>query len=208
MEIAGDSAVCESYYCCYIEFIDDPEFVASGQSEAVLMGGRYVDRLTRVDGGWKISRRVSVVDRTRSLGEPAYWSAPTAARFTRGRGDELDPANVAFAEIRSERDRFLLRSRALLRRGRVRGLATRLRLHATSAPRPAAGSSKVSGHGSNRHHIHVNGWVDGRLCAMSVQREGSLSRELCAPVLSARLVSYHLNYHCVNVTDGRLDDDG
>jgi hypothetical protein len=102
VEISGDNAVCESYYCCYIEFIGDPEFVASGQSEAVLMGGRYVDRLARVDGGWKIASRVSVVDWTRSLGEPAYWSSPAAAQFTRGRGDDMDPARVAFAELRSQ----------------------------------------------------------------------------------------------------------
>jgi hypothetical protein len=102
VEISGDNAVCESYYCCYIEFIDDPEFVASGQSEAVLMGGRYVDRLARVDDTWKISSRISVVDWTRSLGEPAYWSSPAAAQFTHGRGDDLDPARVAFAELRGQ----------------------------------------------------------------------------------------------------------
>ena len=100
VEIAGDEAVCESYYCCYIEFIDDPEFVASGGSEAVIMGGRYVDRLARFAGTWKIASRVTAVDWTRSLGEPAYWSSPAAAQFTRGRGDDLDPAQVAFAEIR------------------------------------------------------------------------------------------------------------
>jgi SnoaL-like protein len=100
VEIAGDDAVCESYYCCYIEFIDDPEFVSSGESEAVIMGGRYVDRLSRAGGTWKIASRVSVVDWSRSLGEPASWSSPAAAQFTRGRGDDLDPARVAFAEIR------------------------------------------------------------------------------------------------------------
>jgi SnoaL-like domain len=103
VEIAGDQAACESYYCCYIEFVGDPEFVASGQSEAVLMGGRYVDRLTRSGDTWKLSSRISVVDWTRSLGEPAYWSSPAAAQFTRGRGDDQDPARVAFAEIRAER---------------------------------------------------------------------------------------------------------
>jgi hypothetical protein len=102
VEISGDNAVCESYYCCYIEFIDDPEFVASGQSEAVIMGGRYVDRFARVDDTWKISSRISVVDWTRSLGEPAYWSSPAAAQFTHGRGDDLDPAQVAFAELRGQ----------------------------------------------------------------------------------------------------------
>lgn len=100
VEIAGDDAVCESYYCCYIEFLDDPEFVASGGSEAVIMGGRYVDRLSRFEGTWKIASRATAVDWTRSLGEPAYWSSPAAAQFTRGRGDDLDPARVAFAEIR------------------------------------------------------------------------------------------------------------
>jgi hypothetical protein len=100
VEIVGDAAACESYYCCYIEFVGDPEFVADGRSEAVLMGGRYVDRLSRVDGTWKIASRISVVDWTRSLGEPAYWSSPAAGQFTKGRGDDQDPANLAFAELR------------------------------------------------------------------------------------------------------------
>ncbi len=92
VEISGDEAVCESYYCCYIEFVDDPEFTADGRSEAVIMGGRHVDRLARVGGDWKISSRVSVVDWSRSLGEPAHWSSPAAAQFTKGRGDDHDPA--------------------------------------------------------------------------------------------------------------------
>jgi hypothetical protein len=101
VEIIGDQAVCESYYCCYIEFVDDPEFVTTGTAEAVLMGGRYVDRLARVDGRWRISNRAAVVDWTRSLGEPAYWAAPAAAQFTMGRGDENDPAAIALSELRS-----------------------------------------------------------------------------------------------------------
>ena len=103
VEISGDDAVCESYYCCYIEFVDDPEFVSSGKSEAVLMGGRYVDRLARAGGTWKIASRVSVVDWSRSLGEPAHWASPAAAQFTRGRGDDQDPARLAFAELRGRR---------------------------------------------------------------------------------------------------------
>ena len=103
VEISGDDAVCESYYCCYIEFIDDPEFASSGKSEAVMLGGRYVDRLSRADGTWKLASRVSVVDWSRSLGEPASWSSAAAAQFTRGRGDDQDPARVAFAELRGQR---------------------------------------------------------------------------------------------------------
>ncbi len=101
VEIVADSAVCESYYCCYIEFVGDPEFSTTSESEAVLMGGRYVDRLSRVDGTWKIASRAAVVDWTRSLGEPSYWAAPAAEQFTRGRGDDQDPARVAFAELRA-----------------------------------------------------------------------------------------------------------
>jgi hypothetical protein len=93
--------VCESYYCCYIEFVGDPEFVTDGESEAVLMGGRYVDRLSRAGRTWKIASRAAVVDWTRSLGEPSYWAAPAADKFTRGRGDDRDPARIAFAELRA-----------------------------------------------------------------------------------------------------------
>ena len=101
VEIVGDNAVCESYYCCYIEFVGDPEFVTVGESEAVLMGGRYVDRLSRAGDTWKIASRSAVVDWTRSLGEPSYWAAPAAEKFTRGRGDKNDPAEIAFAELRA-----------------------------------------------------------------------------------------------------------
>jgi hypothetical protein len=100
VQINGDRAVCESYYCCYIEFIDDPDFTVGGGSEAVLMGGRYVDELVRRDGSWKITSRAAVVDWSRSLGEPAHWSSPAAAQFTRGRGDSSDPACMAFASLR------------------------------------------------------------------------------------------------------------
>ena len=103
VEIAGDKAVCESYYCCYIEFVDDPEFAVDGRSEAVLISGRYVDTMARVDGTWKIAKRVSVVDWSRSLGEPTYWTSPAAERFTRGCGGDADPARVAFAALRDDR---------------------------------------------------------------------------------------------------------
>jgi hypothetical protein len=103
VDIVGDKAVCESYYCCYIEFVGDPEFTTTGKSEAVLIAGRYVDRMVRIDGTWKIADRVSVVDWTRSLGEPSYWESPAAEQFTQGRGDDEDPARVAFAELRGAR---------------------------------------------------------------------------------------------------------
>jgi hypothetical protein len=102
VEINGDRAVCESYYCCYIEFIDDPEFTVGGGSEAVLMGGRYVDEFVRVGSTWKISSRAAVVDWSRSLGEPAHWESPAAATFTRGRGDADDPARLALAALRGQ----------------------------------------------------------------------------------------------------------
>lgn len=102
VEIAGDKAVCESYYCCYIEFIDDPEFTVGGGAEAVLMGGRYVDRLSRVDGTWKIASRVAAVDWSRSLGTPTHWDSPAARQFTKGSSDGSDPANLAFAELRGD----------------------------------------------------------------------------------------------------------
>jgi hypothetical protein len=99
IEIAGDDAVCESYYLCYIEFTADREFADSDEPTAVLMGGRYVDRLTRFEGDWRIAHRGVLLDWTRDLGRPAPWSAPAAAHFARGRSDGQDPGSLGLAEM-------------------------------------------------------------------------------------------------------------
>jgi SnoaL-like domain len=102
IEIDGDDAVSEAYYFCYMEFVDDIEFSGDGTS-AVFLGGRYVDRLRRESGSWRIAKRTAVVDWTRDLGAPIPWDSPAAHRFTRGRHDGSDPAQVAFLELRERR---------------------------------------------------------------------------------------------------------
>ena len=104
IEIEGDDAVSEAYYLCYIEFVDDIEYGGDG-AHAVVIGGRYVDELRRESGTWRIAKRTSVVDWSRDLGAPAPWDAPAAKGFVRGRRDGTDPAQLAFAELRSKRSR-------------------------------------------------------------------------------------------------------
>jgi SnoaL-like domain len=99
IEIAGDSAVCESYYLCYIEFIDDPECEDDGAASAVVMGGRYVDWLSRYEDDWRIAHRTVLLDWSRDLGPPRPWSAPEAAAYARGRHDRKDPAMLGLAEV-------------------------------------------------------------------------------------------------------------
>jgi hypothetical protein len=104
IEIDGDDAVSEAYYLCYIEFVDDTEFAGDG-TNAVIIGGRYVDELRRDSGTWRIAKRTAVVDWSRNLGAPAPWDSPAAKGFTRGRRDGTDPAQLAFAELRNRRSR-------------------------------------------------------------------------------------------------------
>lgn len=52
VEIDGDEAHAESYYLCVLR--RDEKLLANG--------GRYVDRLERRDGGWRIARRVVVME--------------------------------------------------------------------------------------------------------------------------------------------------
>lgn len=52
-EIDGDTAHCETYYL----------FVARNRDEsAMLAGGRYVDRVERRDGQWKIALRTNAIE--------------------------------------------------------------------------------------------------------------------------------------------------
>jgi hypothetical protein len=99
IEIVGDAAVCESYYFCYIEFTGDPEFGGRQDPTAVIMGGRYVDRLIRYQDEWRIDSRTVLIDWSRNLGRPVPWSAPAAAAFTAGRQDGQDVAQLALAEM-------------------------------------------------------------------------------------------------------------
>jgi len=95
IEVRGLAAVCESYFLCYLEGMDsssDRSPVGGG-----LYAGRYVDRLVRRDGQWRVLRRICVMDWSRSL--PAAPPGMGAQTFVHGSRGDLDPAVVAFREL-------------------------------------------------------------------------------------------------------------
>ncbi|WP_131737965.1 nuclear transport factor 2 family protein [Actinomadura roseirufa] len=97
IDVRGEAAVSEAYFLCYMEDLD-----GSGTAAPIgLFAGRYVDRLERRDGAWRISRRVCVIDWSRELGEAP--PAPRADTFGWGSADDRDPAVVAFRELTAPR---------------------------------------------------------------------------------------------------------
>jgi hypothetical protein len=60
-EIVGDVAHAETYYIC-----------TTTTDGVMATSGRYVDRLERRNGQWKIAMRYCLVDWTRALPGPAY----------------------------------------------------------------------------------------------------------------------------------------
>lgn len=54
MEVDGDRAHAETYYLCILR--------RDAKGTLLANGGRYVDRLERRDGEWRIARRVVVMD--------------------------------------------------------------------------------------------------------------------------------------------------
>ena len=51
VEVKGDTAYCESYFVAYHRFDRD------GKEYDMIFGGRYIDRLERREGAWKILKR-------------------------------------------------------------------------------------------------------------------------------------------------------
>ncbi|GAA3942431.1 nuclear transport factor 2 family protein [Actinomadura viridis] len=90
IEVRGGAAVSEAYFLCYMEDLDGAGAVAP----IGLFAGRYVDRLDKRDGSWRIQHRVCVIDWSRELGEAP--AAPGADTFGRGSRDGRDPAAIAF----------------------------------------------------------------------------------------------------------------
>lgn len=92
ISVRGDVADAESYFTAYHRIGDEPPaaFGADTAGLDLTIGGRYVDRLERRDGVWRIVHRVGVHDWQRY--EPAadrgfFDLAPDQ----RGRRDQTDP---------------------------------------------------------------------------------------------------------------------
>jgi hypothetical protein len=88
VDLQGDVAHCETYVHAYHLLKAKP-----GEPRKVfLFHGRYVDRLDKRGGEWRIAHRVCVVDWDRI--DPITEAMPDAwsARFSRGRLDRDDPS--------------------------------------------------------------------------------------------------------------------
>ena len=69
IEIDGDRAQSETYCTAYHE-VSTPD----GMHE-MIVGGRYLDRLERRDGAWRVASRLYVMDWNRNGPSTAEWSA-------------------------------------------------------------------------------------------------------------------------------------
>jgi hypothetical protein len=78
VDIDGDTAHAESYWLCVLR----PE----SPDDAMMSGGRYLDRVERREGGWRIARRVVVIDWQGTL--RGFSSGPGA--FVSGHRDRSD----------------------------------------------------------------------------------------------------------------------
>lgn len=77
IELHGDVAYSETYV-----FLARGKQQGGDEPNLVLLHGRYVDRLERRDGEWKIAHRTATVDYASEL-TTAEWAATAA--FTRGK---------------------------------------------------------------------------------------------------------------------------
>lgn len=90
----GDLAHSECHYFAYHRRRDP----SSGSEEDYFSGGRYLDRLERRDGSWRISRRLGLLD-FETFSAPSdrtLWQGPAAQRS--GQWPE-DPLYRDFADL-------------------------------------------------------------------------------------------------------------
>jgi ketosteroid isomerase-like protein len=83
LHLDGDMAGCESYYTCWL--IENRDGVKKPWHTV----GRYVDRLERRDGEWRIARRVVVMETARYLPPE---EVPDGAFIGLARHDRTDPS--------------------------------------------------------------------------------------------------------------------
>jgi hypothetical protein len=68
IDLRDDTAFVETHVLAYHRVAVD------GEERDVVLGGRYLDRLDKRDGQWRISRRTLICDWQSALGTSADWS--------------------------------------------------------------------------------------------------------------------------------------
>ena len=91
IDLRGDIACVETYVQAYHD-APGPE----GRVD-IVVGGRYLDRMERRDGQWRIAHRQFVMDWNQNLSSTAQWDGPLyGALDVRGTGDTGDPSYGLF----------------------------------------------------------------------------------------------------------------
>lgn len=85
IKVDGDEAGAETYFIAVSRDRDDDDGAMLRQ-----LGGRFVDRLQRVEGRWRIKRRTVVRDW--SICHPAVHEWETTLAMTPGRRSDEDPS--------------------------------------------------------------------------------------------------------------------
>ena len=96
-EINGDEAHAESYVMGAMR--------AKGGKVVSLMGGRYIDRLERRDGVWKIALRRCTLEWMMS-GDSSVMASGAVKGFIKGRWDRTDPSYARPLQQDSPVDRW------------------------------------------------------------------------------------------------------
>jgi len=99
IDIDGDAAHCESYYLAVVKLkaggaasIPNLERKESAETDITIYGGRYVDRLEKRAGEWRVALRWSVPEWAiqGALYMPGFVAAAAGGKI--GRRDNEDPA--------------------------------------------------------------------------------------------------------------------
>jgi hypothetical protein len=84
IDVDGDEAHCESYYLIVMRMPD--------AGKVMMNGGRYLDRLERHDGDWRIATRAVVSEWNTFLEASTFASSDDSGAFLPSRRDPKDPS--------------------------------------------------------------------------------------------------------------------
>ncbi len=90
VELMGDIAKCESYVIAYYRFSKE------GRLYDMTAPGRYLDKLERRDGEWKILERLVLFEKDRLDPVVEISSGPLTEALTKSRRDNCDAAYAFF----------------------------------------------------------------------------------------------------------------